>query len=150
GAPENEVEIRFRSREPRGLLLWTGGRGDHMALALDQGRLLVSYDLGARRQELWSESRIDDGRWHTARLQRQGRLATLVVDGSKPLTSNAAPGATQLNTDGLLWLGGCPKLPPGLPAALYLGFVGCIHEATVDGRELALAGPHCADDDPIT
>ncbi|XP_075738835.1 agrin isoform X2 [Rhipicephalus microplus] len=150
GAPENEVEIRFRSREPRGLLLWTGGRGDHMALALDQGRLLVSYDLGARRQELWSESRIDDGHWHTARLQRQGRLATLVVDGSKPLSSNAAPGATQLNTDGLLWLGGCPKLPPGLPAALYLGFVGCIHEATVDGRELALAGPQCADNDPIT
>ncbi|XP_075526904.1 agrin-like isoform X2 [Dermacentor variabilis] len=145
GAPENEVEIRFRSREPRGLLLWTGGRGDHMALALDQGRLVVSYDLGARRQELWSGSRLDDGRWHTARLQRQGRLATLVVDGAKPLSSTAAPGATQLNTDGLLWLGGCPKLPPGLPAALYLGFVGCIHEATVDGRQLALAGPPCSD-----
>ncbi|XP_077545401.1 agrin-like isoform X2 [Haemaphysalis longicornis] len=147
GAPENEVEVRFRSREPRGLILWTGGRGDHMALALDQGRLLVSFDLGARRQELWSESRLDDGRWHSARLQRQGRLATLAVDGAKPLSATAAPGATQLNTDGLLWLGGCPKLPPGLPAALYLGFVGCIHEATVDGRELALAGPACADDD---
>lgn len=120
-----------------------------MALALDQGRLVVSYDLGARRQELWSESRLDDGRWHTARLQRQGRLATLVVDGAKPLSSSAAPGATQLNTDGLLWLGGCPKLPPGLPAALYLGFVGCIQEATVDGRQLALAGPPCSSD-PVT
>jgi len=48
-------------------------------------------------------------------------------------------GATQLDTDGSLWLGGSNSPPRGLPAAFLSGFTGCVEGVTVDGEPLDLA-----------
>lgn len=56
------------------------------------------------------------------------------MTGSSPL------GATQLDTDGALWLGGLEKLPVGqaLPKAYGTGFVGCLRDVVVGRRPLHL------------
>ncbi|XP_064483526.1 agrin-like isoform X2 [Ornithodoros turicata] len=143
----SEMETRFRTESPRGLILWTGGpRGDHLALGLSEGRLVLSFDLGARRELLTSSGpRLDDGRWHTARLILSGRDAVLTVDGSLEERATAAPGASRLDTDALLWVGGCPSLPSGLPTSLYAGFAGCLEDLRADGRPLPLVGAPCLD-----
>lgn len=75
--------------------------------------------------------RVDDGAWHTVRVERRGSHARLSVDGG-PDASGTAPGPHDvLNLEGRdLHLGGPPEGEGGL--------VGCLDDAQLDGRPLPL------------
>jgi len=75
----NRVEIRFRTEvDDGGVLLVQGGgpgvRDDYLMLVVVRGTVELSYNLGrqgsARLFLLNSSTRVSDGRWHVASLDR--------------------------------------------------------------------------------
>lgn len=69
---------------------------------------------------------------------RNLRDGSLQVDSEIPVKQSSAPGSSQLDSDGELWVGGRSNLPWGLPPEYYNGFKGCIQEIVVNGEELHL------------
>lgn len=78
--------MRFRSLTPDGLLVWAGEEeddsdirdimgpplGDSISLEIQDGRLVLRYNLGSGFAQLTynSSGRLDDGQWHTVRIYR--------------------------------------------------------------------------------
>ncbi|XP_067139294.1 agrin-like isoform X3 [Centruroides vittatus] len=145
GETQNRFEIRFRTDSPNGLLLWTNKgstiRGDYLALALVEGYIELSFNLGQQKQPLIIQNpiKVNDDKWHVVVVDRNKRQGALQVDNSEPVIGTSDVGATELNADGILWIGGVPDLPSGLPTPYYKNFVGCIHSVIVDGEGLRLA-----------
>ncbi|GFQ63810.1 agrin [Trichonephila clavata] len=144
GQRETNIEVTFRTSQNKGLILWTNKgatiRGDYLALAISKGYAQLSFNLGKQKEPLLITSlhRVDDSRWHTALIERNMRFGTLTMDDNPPISNTSEPGATELNTDGVYWIGGCPSLPTGLPEDYYLGFRGCIESVVLDGDPLHL------------
>ncbi|XP_014879635.1 agrin-like [Poecilia latipinna] len=68
------------------------------------------------------------------------RDGSLQVGNEAPVTGSSPLRATQLDTDGALWLGGLEVLGVArrLPKAYSTGFVGCIKDVVVDGVDVHL------------
>lgn len=115
---------------------------DYLALAISDGYLELSFNLGKQKELLIIRSsiRVDDGHWHTAIVHRKRRLGVLQVDNQVAVTGTSELGATELNTDGILWIGGhvSTSIPTGLPKSYYQGFVGCIRDLKLDGEMIPL------------
>lgn len=144
GQITNHFEIRFRATAPDGVLVWlnkgTTISHDYFALVINGGFAELSFNLGTQQAMLIIKSkvRVDDGQWHTLVVHRKKRLGVLRVDNEQPVKGIADRGATTLNTNGKLWIGGSPKMPDGLPRAYYQGFHGCIDSVQVENRDLNL------------
>nr|AAX09643.1 mini-agrin [Mus musculus] len=139
----NHFELSLRTEATQGLVLWigkVGERADYMALAIVDGHLQLSYDLGSQPVVLRSTVKVNTNRWLRVRAHREHREGSLQVGNEAPVTGSSPLGATQLDTDGALWLGGLQKLPVGqaLPKAYGTGFVGCLRDVVVGHRQLHL------------
>lgn len=138
----NRFELRFRTEAENGLVLWLSRgqslQADYFALAIVHSRLELSFNLGKQSSFLSARSMVNvsDGHWHTAVVERKKRLGSIIVDGEKAVRVTADPGATILNSNGKLWIGGSSILPPGLPSPYYEAFVGCMDYAKVDRHYL--------------
>ncbi|NXO71347.1 AGRIN protein, partial [Phainopepla nitens] len=154
----NHFELSIKTEATQGLLLWSGkglDKSDYIALAIVDGFVQLSYDLGSKAVTLRSTVPVNTNQWvhikASSRVQREGSLQ---VGNEAPIAGSSPLGATQLDTDGALWLGGLPKasVPPRLPKAFSTGFVGCMRDVLLERRELqllqdALGRPriqHCA------
>ncbi|XP_054994916.1 agrin isoform X2 [Sorex araneus] len=139
----NHFELSLRTEATQGLVLWSGKateRADYVALAIVDGHLQLAYDLGSQPVVLRSTVPVNTNRWLRVRAHREQREGSLQVGNEAPVTGSSPLGATQLDTDGALWLGGLEKLPVGqaLPKAYGTGFVGCLRDVVVGGRPLQL------------
>ncbi|XP_035316710.1 agrin isoform X2 [Cricetulus griseus] len=139
----NHFELSLRTEATQGLVLWSGKateRADYVALAIVDGHLQLSYDLGSQPVVLRSTVKVNTNRWLRVRAHREQREGSLQVGNEAPVTGSSPLGATQLDTDGALWLGGLQKLPVGqtLPKAYGTGFVGCLRDVVVGHRHLHL------------
>merc|ERR1739845_320682 len=85
-----------------------------------------------------SEIRVDDGKWHRLRILRKRRIGILQVDKTKPSRGKSEAGASILNTDGKVWIGGKHSLPSGLPTQYYRGFLGCVSAVKIFHNKLNL------------
>ena len=122
------MNVRTTSRN--GLLLWMNQgptlQGDFLALAVVDGRVELSFNLGKKTKAIRITSdvrpfilsknravfftvsfqmRIDDGRWHRVKVLRKRRIGVLQVDKMRPSRGKSEPGASILNTDGKIWIG---------------------------------------------
>lgn len=162
GQRENRLELELRADAADGLVVWQSKGAttetDYLSLALRDGFLELSFNLGKQRALLIARSQapVADGQWHVARVQRDRREAWLSVDEWPPVSATSEAGAHELNTDGVLWIGECtclprdrhvtapscsggaPGLPTGLPPAYYRGLSGCLRALKVDGQPLQL------------
>uniref|UniRef100_A0A6I8NI21 Agrin n=1 Tax=Ornithorhynchus anatinus TaxID=9258 RepID=A0A6I8NI21_ORNAN len=141
----NHFELSIKTEATQGLVLWSGKateRADYIALAIVDGHLHMSYDLGSKPVVLRSTVPVNTNRWVRVKAHRVHREGTLQVGNEAPITGSSPLGATQLDTDGALWLGGVEKLTVThrLPKAYGTGYIGCIRDVLVDGRELHLVG----------
>ncbi|XP_078805816.1 agrin isoform X18 [Oryzias latipes] len=139
----NKFELSIRTEATHGLLLWSGKgveRSDYIALAIVDGRVQMTYDLGSRPVVLRSSVRVNTNRWIHIKASRALRDGFLQVGNEAAVTGSSPLAATQLDTDGALWLGGLEELAVArrLPKAYSTGFVGCIKDVVVDGVELHL------------
>ncbi|XP_036163368.1 agrin isoform X7 [Myotis myotis] len=139
----DHFELSLRTEATQGLLLWSGKateRADYLALAIVDGRLQLTYDLGSQPVVLRSTVPVNTNRWLRVRAHREQREGSLQVGNEAPVTGSSPLGATQLDTDGALWLGGLERPPVGaaLPKAYGTGFVGCLRDVVVGRRPLHL------------
>ncbi|XP_045065333.1 agrin-like isoform X3 [Coregonus clupeaformis] len=139
----NKFELSIKTEATQGLVLWSGKgveRSDYIALAIVDGRVQMTYDLGSKPVVLRSTVRVDTNRWIRIKASRALRDGSLQVGNEAAVTGSSPLAATQLDTDGALWLGGLEELAVArrLPKAYSTGFVGCVKDVVVDGMELHL------------
>lgn len=139
----NKFELSIRTEATQGLVLWSGKgveRSDYIALAIVDGHVQMTYDLGSKPVVLRSSVRVDTNRWIRIKASRALRDGSLQVGNEAAVTGSSPLAATQLDTDGALWLGGLEELSVArrLPKAYSTGFLGCIKDVVVDGVELHL------------
>uniref|UniRef100_A0A673X066 Agrin n=1 Tax=Salmo trutta TaxID=8032 RepID=A0A673X066_SALTR len=139
----NKFELSIKTEATQGLVLWSGKgveRSDYIALAVVDGRVQMTYDLGSKPVVLRSTVRVNTNRWIRIKASRALRDGSLQVGNEAAVTGSSPLAATQLDTDGALWLGGLEELAVArrLPKAYSTGFVGCVKEVAVDGVELHL------------
>ncbi|XP_077509129.1 basement membrane-specific heparan sulfate proteoglycan core protein-like isoform X11 [Amblyomma americanum] len=126
------IRLSFLAKDRNGILLFQGqprgaeARGqDYLALALVNGHLEFSYEMGSGPAEILSEERVDDGRMHTVELRRKGKWGTLKVD-NKEVHGESAGLLVMLNTKSDIFIGGVPE-PREMTAERYQkGFTGSI------------------------
>uniref|UniRef100_A0A4W5KW64 Agrin n=1 Tax=Hucho hucho TaxID=62062 RepID=A0A4W5KW64_9TELE len=139
----NKFELSIKTEATQGLVLWSGKgveRSDYIALAVVDGRVQMTYDLGSKPVVLRSTVRVNTNRWIRIKASRALRDGSLQVGNEAAVTGSSPLAATQLDTDGALWLGGLEELAVArrLPKAYSTGFVGCVKDVVVDGVELHL------------
>ncbi|XP_047455653.1 agrin isoform X3 [Mugil cephalus] len=139
----NKFELSIRTEATHGLVLWSGKgveRSDYIALAIVDGHVQMTYDLGSKPVVLRSSVRVNTNRWIRIKASRALRDGSLQVGNEAAVTGSSPLAATQLDTDGALWLGGLEELAVArrLPKAYSTGFVGCIKDVVVDGVDLHL------------
>ncbi|XP_066547264.1 agrin isoform X2 [Amia ocellicauda] len=139
----NKFELSIKTEATHGLILWSGKgveRSDYIALAVVDGRVQMTYDLGSKPVVLQSSVRVNTNRWIRIKASRALRDGSLQVGNEAPVTGSSPLAATQLDTDGALWLGGLEQLAVArkLPKAFSTGFVGCVRDVSVDSVELHL------------
>ncbi|XP_065277420.1 agrin [Emys orbicularis] len=140
---ENHFELSIKTEATQGLILWSGKgleRSDYIALAVVDGYVQMTYDLGSKPVVLRSTVPVNTNQWIQIKAYRVHRDGSLQVGNEAPITGSSPLGATQLDTDGALWLGGIEKLSLAhkLPKAYSTGFIGCIRDVIVDRQELHL------------
>uniref|UniRef100_A0A671PS38 Agrin n=1 Tax=Sinocyclocheilus anshuiensis TaxID=1608454 RepID=A0A671PS38_9TELE len=139
----NKFELSIRTESTHGLILWNGKgveRSDYIALAIVDGRVQMTYDLGSKPVVLHSSVRVNTNRWIRIKASRALRDGSLQVGNEAAVTGSSPLAATQLDTDGALWLGGLEELSVArrLHKAYSTGFVGCVKDMIVDGVQLHL------------
>lgn len=120
------------AKDRDGLLLFQGQpRGvdakgqDYLSLALNNGYLEFSFEMGGGPAEIVSEERVDDGQLHAVELRRTGKRGTLKVDG-KEVHGESLGLLVMLNTKSDIFIGGAPE-PREMTAGRYhTGFTGSI------------------------
>uniref|UniRef100_A0A8C3K008 Agrin n=1 Tax=Calidris pygmaea TaxID=425635 RepID=A0A8C3K008_9CHAR len=139
----NHFELSIKTEATQGLILWSGKgleRSDYIALAVVDGFVQMTYDLGSKPVVLRSTVPVNTNQWIHIKAYRVQREGSLQVGNEAPIAGSSPLGATQLDTDGALWLGGMEKLSVAhkLPKAYSTGFIGCIRDVIVDRQELHL------------
>ncbi|KAI5612251.1 agrin isoform X10 [Silurus asotus] len=139
----NKFELSIKTEATHGLLLWSGKgveRSDYIALAVVDGRVQMTYDLGSKPVILRSSVRVNTNQWIRIKASRALRDGSLQVGNEAAVTGYSPLAATQLDTDGALWLGGLEDMAVArrLPKAYSTGFVGCVKDVIVDGVDLHL------------
>ncbi|GMS83831.1 hypothetical protein PENTCL1PPCAC_6006 [Pristionchus entomophagus] len=121
-----------------GHIWWEAGADDYFLLFLREGQMHVVMNLGndaSLKPVNVRGVRVNDGGWHKVDVKRDFRNTTITVDGRNPLWIVASPGSSELNTDGLVYLGG--RYTPAYSRFQLPGtFVGCIKEVMINDRSL--------------
>ena len=133
------VEIIFKPEARNGILLYNGdrndGRGDFMAVVLDDGFVVFLMDLGSGVGLSRSVQRVELGAWHNVTVQRTRGEILLHVDTQTVTRSESGGGSSQLSLSSGLMLGGVPdlmRLPPALASDLLAGYTGCVARLTIN------------------
>ncbi|XP_065291473.1 basement membrane-specific heparan sulfate proteoglycan core protein isoform X27 [Dermacentor albipictus] len=126
------IRLSFLAKDRDGILLFQGQpRGidakgqDYLSLALVNGYLEFSYEMGSGPAEIVSGERVDDGQLHAVELRRTGKWGSLKID-NKEVHGESLGLLVMLNTKSDIFIGGAPE-PREMTAERYhKGFVGSI------------------------
>ncbi|XP_058834768.1 pikachurin isoform X2 [Topomyia yanbarensis] len=137
---EIDLNLRFKTHSPSGLILWTGRHSaleedDFLSLGVENGYLHLRYNLGSGEINIkYNSTKVSDGLWHRVRALRNSQDGTLKVDGGKPITRRSPGKLRQLNTDTGLYVGGLPATAFYTRQRYTSGIVGCISELILAGE----------------
>ncbi|XP_076269824.1 terribly reduced optic lobes isoform X47 [Rhynchophorus ferrugineus] len=129
------IALELSTNKSDGLIFWHGqmpnenGHGsDFIALALVNGYLEFSYDLGDGPFTIKNTHiRVDDGERHSVILKRQERKGSIDVDHLYLEEGEASGYLTRMETAGNIYLGGAPNIATITGGKYTTGFDGCIH-----------------------
>ncbi|KAG5900605.1 hypothetical protein JTB14_017460 [Gonioctena quinquepunctata] len=136
--PSNEEEVialELSTNQSNGLVFWHGqrpnedGQGkDYIALAVENGYLEYSFDLGMGPAIIQNrKKRIDDGERHSVILKRTGKTGSIEIDNTWTEQGEAEGLTNELNCEGNIYLGGTPDISKMTGGRFTRGFSGCIH-----------------------
>ncbi|KAF5283747.1 hypothetical protein FQR65_LT02641 [Abscondita terminalis] len=125
-------EISFKPETQDGLILYnrhkkSTSKNDFIALGLLKGVPTFYFNLGQGVTTISADSHVTLGQWHTVKVSRNRKRATMYVDGKGPYIGVAEGKFIGLDLTEPLYLGGVPDfkdINSELP--IETGFVGCI------------------------
>ncbi|XP_074655738.1 basement membrane-specific heparan sulfate proteoglycan core protein-like [Tubulanus polymorphus] len=131
---EHEViTITFSTNEPNALLFWHGQNpntpgqdDDYLSIALRDGRVELSYELGTGIANIVTNERYNDGLTHTIVTERTGRNGELKVDNGRKYSGSSGGLLQKLNTKGNIYIGGVPDFKFMTAGRYKSGLNGCI------------------------
>jgi hypothetical protein len=125
-------EISFKSQNSDGLILYNGNKGndrtgDFISLALVNAVPEFRFNLGNGVTVVRANRSVALNEWHTVKIIRYRKKATMFVDGTGPFIGNAEGKYIGLDLSENLYVGGVPNFSEISPeVGTYNGFVGCI------------------------
>ncbi|XP_035221363.1 neurexin-3-like [Stegodyphus dumicola] len=120
------LSLRFRTREPNGLLLYTddGSTFDFFEVKLVEGNARLRFNLGGGAAIISAGKNLHDSQWHTLKITRNAEETILTVDDDVQKRLTAGPDYLFGNatTNGAVFIGGLPQWygsKLALPSAFY-------------------------------
>ncbi|XP_065369844.1 uncharacterized protein SP2353 [Calliphora vicina] len=136
-----ELKVILKPELSDGLILYSGPKhqGDFVALALSNGFVEFTFDLGSGPAVVRSQYPLSIGQWHTIKVSRTARLAVLKIDQMPEVMTISSNGFWHLSLPENLFVGGVnhvDKLPMDLKNKPF--FMGCIQRIEINGHSLAI------------
>ncbi|CAJ0957821.1 unnamed protein product, partial [Mesorhabditis belari] len=136
--------LDFRTKEQEGVLWWEGAwtgdssSRDFLVIFVKNGQIHVGIDLGKDSPSSASKfkavqvkgKRVDNGEWHAIQMKRMKTRLLVEVDGVAKIQIVTTEGSQELDTNGLVYLGGKADLPTILPIRRPLE--GCVRNVRLD------------------
>ncbi|XP_064642804.1 basement membrane-specific heparan sulfate proteoglycan core protein-like isoform X7 [Lineus longissimus] len=129
------IELSFATNKTEGLIFWhgqdplTSGQGsDYLAIALRDGHVEFSYELGSGIASIVTRLKFSDGRFHKVKAERTGKHGKLSVDTEVDESGDSAGILQMLNTKGNIYMGGVPDFKFMTAGRYRNGFHGCIKD----------------------
>ncbi|VDM94871.1 unnamed protein product [Thelazia callipaeda] len=142
---EETISLRFKTSALYGLIFWQGQQigtpldgEDYMSIGINDGYLLLSYELGGGAAQLSSVETVNDGREHYLQIWRTGRHGKLKIDNGPVVEGSSAGILAMLNVEGNIYIGGVPDLKAMTNNLHEENFVGCISDITLNGIKMDL------------
>ncbi|XP_030829094.1 contactin-associated protein-like 2 isoform X2 [Strongylocentrotus purpuratus] len=133
---EELIDIQFLTVEPTGILLSADGtQGDFIMIAMDDGKLNLTLNLGSN--SLYNDglftmevgSLLDDGHWHSMRYMRVDHEITLQLDGLK-VRGELSSDFAKLDLDREMTIGGASDKAKRLHR-IKQNFKGCLQNVRI-------------------
>ncbi|XP_020284881.1 basement membrane-specific heparan sulfate proteoglycan core protein isoform X6 [Pseudomyrmex gracilis] len=139
------IEISFKPESYDGILLYNdefgNGNGDFIVLSLINGYPQFKFNLGSGPASINADKPVTLSEWHTIKIQRNRKEATMLVDGEGPYKVVAVGRRQGLDLKEPLYIGGVPnynRLDKQVEA--NTGFVGCISRLVLGEKQVDLIG----------
>ncbi|XP_067682450.1 neurexin 1-like isoform X5 [Haliotis asinina] len=126
----DELQLDFRTKQVNGILFFTGDLKDYLNVAVRDGGIIVTINLGSGAYEAEvrpSHVRFDDGRWHHLVVRREAREISVEVDGVHR-KSGSTTGQFTLLSSSLLYVGGSPNTATLVGSRVTQNFKGCMRK----------------------
>ncbi|XP_076443088.1 neurexin 1-like isoform X2 [Babylonia areolata] len=128
---QDQVSLHFRTKQPDGLLFYTGNRKDYLNLAIKNGVLVLTINLGSGSYEKIVPKnrtpRLDDNRWHHVVVKRESREISVEVDGIHG-ESGSTTGRYTLLSSKVLYVAGSPDTATLPGSRVRTNFKGCMRK----------------------
>ncbi|XP_071487566.1 pikachurin-like [Diadema antillarum] len=147
----NIFTFEIRVQEPNGMVLWAGhssmtSGSDFIAVGMENGFLVLRFNLGGGEAVLKSRRPVNDGDWHEIRIDRLGVVGIMEVDNDDAVTAETGQERfRQLNVNDGLYLGGMPSIVDTTMNRYTTGLSGCVRNFKV-GQSLNVFGSDEPDD----
>lgn len=107
---------------------------DYLAIALVDGHVELSFELGSGVAILRSSLRVNDNKQHQIRVIRANKLATMIIDQTHKYQTQAPGKHSMLNNANDIYLGGLSQLVVGggQTGGQLFGLVGCLSELKIN------------------
>ncbi|XP_078697735.1 basement membrane-specific heparan sulfate proteoglycan core protein-like isoform X8 [Branchiostoma floridae x Branchiostoma belcheri] len=135
------IEFHFRTTMGNGVIFWqgveegsTGRNMDFISIAVSDGYLVFSYELGSGQANIQSEQRINDGEWHHVKTVRTGQNGELTVDEGRPIPGKSGGSLQSVNAKGSVYIGGMPDIVKHTGDKYQTGMVGCVYNLRLQNR----------------
>ncbi|CAG7734118.1 unnamed protein product, partial [Allacma fusca] len=103
------IEMWFMLRAKNGLIFYNGqemGKGDFITLLLTNGQIQFLFDLGSGMGNITWTQPVSLNKWHWLVANRDGREASIQIDGQPPVFGKSPPTLSELNLELPLYVGG--------------------------------------------
>uniref|UniRef100_A0A8C3QB86 Laminin subunit alpha-1 n=1 Tax=Geospiza parvula TaxID=87175 RepID=A0A8C3QB86_GEOPR len=138
------VQLNLRTFASSGLIYYMAHQNqvDYAALQLYGGQLHFSFDLGKGKAVALHPAVVNDGKWHTVKMEYVKRKGTIIVDGQELVAVNVLGDGSTLDVEGKLYVGGLPLdyVPKNLGNVTH-SIPACIGSMTINGKQLDNESP---------
>ncbi|OTF75265.1 paramyosin-like protein, partial [Euroglyphus maynei] len=131
------VSFQFKTINKNGLLFLIGNptaKKSYFSIELNDGKVVVKYDLGSIFTKVPSEKTYNDGNWHLIKVNRELKECLITVDNSDEQSGFSMGLSTDLTTDDNIYVGGFRGMNPYYEVTKE-GFDGCIKDLQIDSTQ---------------
>ena len=114
---------------------------DFVAIYIDEGRVVFSFNLGEMGQNvvIGNQNLVNDGQWHQLEANQNGTMAFFTLDGVQTEATSMGP-LSMLDTTGNTFLGGVPTGSRITQFTEYTPFIGCVRDLEQNRQAVDLQG----------